>query len=66
MEIGSYRLKNNLVFAPIAGVMYRPFNQLYHNLGADLAISDMETSYPDKRYGTAESRNSNLISGGIS
>jgi tRNA-dihydrouridine synthase B len=41
MQIGSYRLENNLVLAPMAGVTDRPFRQLCRSLGAGLAVSEM-------------------------
>jgi tRNA-dihydrouridine synthase B len=41
MFIGSYRLKNNLLLAPMAGITDRPFRQLCRNLGAGLAVSEM-------------------------
>jgi tRNA-dihydrouridine synthase B len=44
MRIGPYRLKNNLVVAPMAGVTDRPFRQLCKRLGAGMAVSEMVTS----------------------
>src|SRR5574342_745464 len=44
MQIGPYRLKNNLIVAPMAGVTDRPFRQLCKKLGAGLAVSEMVTS----------------------
>jgi tRNA-dihydrouridine synthase B len=41
MEIGSYKLENNLILAPMAGITDRPFRQLCRNLGAGLAVSEM-------------------------
>ncbi|MEJ2455500.1 MAG: tRNA dihydrouridine synthase DusB [Candidatus Thiodiazotropha sp.] len=41
MLIGSYKLENNLVLAPMAGVTDRPFRQLCRSLGAGLAVSEM-------------------------
>ena len=41
MRIGPYRLDNNLVLAPMAGVTDRPFRQLCRSLGAGLAVSEM-------------------------
>ncbi len=41
MLIGPYRLDNNLVLAPMAGVTDRPFRQLCRKLGAGLAVSEM-------------------------
>lgn len=44
MQIGPYKLKNNLVVAPMAGVTDRPFRMLCKKLGAGLAVSEMVTS----------------------
>lgn len=44
MHIGPYKLRNNLVVAPIAGVTDRPFRMLCKKLGAGLAVSEMVTS----------------------
>lgn len=44
MQIGSYKLKNNLVLAPMAGVTDRPFRQLCKQLGAGMAVSEMVSS----------------------
>ncbi|MFV1982829.1 MAG: tRNA dihydrouridine synthase DusB [Thiohalomonadales bacterium] len=44
MQIGRYKLINNLVLAPMAGVTDRPFRQLCKNLGAGFAVSEMVTS----------------------
>ncbi|HZV99333.1 MAG TPA: tRNA dihydrouridine synthase DusB [Methylophilaceae bacterium] len=44
MQIGPYKLKNNLVVAPMAGVTDRPFRQLCKKLGAGMAVSEMVTS----------------------
>ncbi|HEY8118717.1 MAG TPA: tRNA dihydrouridine synthase DusB [Methylophilaceae bacterium] len=44
MQIGPYKLKNNLVVAPMAGVTDRPFRILCKKLGAGLAVSEMVTS----------------------
>ena len=41
MQIGPYKLSNNLVLAPMAGVTDRPFRQLCKSLGAGLAVSEM-------------------------
>jgi tRNA-dihydrouridine synthase B len=46
MFIGSHRLKNNLVLAPMAGVTDQPFRLLCRELGAGLVISEMVTSNP--------------------
>lgn len=44
MQIGPYKLKNNLIVAPMAGVTDRPFRQLCKKLGAGMAVSEMVTS----------------------
>ena len=44
MQIGPYKLKNNLILAPMAGVTDRPFRQLCRKLGAGMAISEMVSS----------------------
>lgn len=41
MQIGKYKLENNLILAPMAGVTDRPFRQLCKNLGAGMAVSEM-------------------------
>ena len=42
--IGPYRLPNNLILAPMAGVSDRPFRALCRRLGAGLAVSEMVSS----------------------
>ena len=44
MRIGPYKLNNNLVLAPMAGVTDRPFRQLCKQLGAGMAVSEMVSS----------------------
>jgi tRNA-dihydrouridine synthase B len=44
MKIGPYRLKNNLIVAPMAGVTDRPFRQLCKTMGAGMAVSEMVAS----------------------
>jgi tRNA-dihydrouridine synthase B len=44
VQIGPYKLKNNLVVAPMAGVTDRPFRQLCKKMGAGMAVSEMVTS----------------------
>ena len=44
MRIGPYKLRNNLVVAPMAGVTDRPFRMLCKKLGAGYAVSEMVTS----------------------
>jgi tRNA-dihydrouridine synthase B len=41
MQIGPYKVRNQLVLAPMAGVTDRPFRQLCKSLGAGLAVSEM-------------------------
>ncbi len=43
MQIGTHKLKNNLIVAPMAGVTDRPFRQLCKNMGAGMAVSEMVT-----------------------
>lgn len=43
-QIGPYKLDNNVILAPMAGVTDQPFRQLCRNLGAGLAVSEMITS----------------------
>jgi tRNA-dihydrouridine synthase B len=44
MQIGPYKLKNNLVVAPMAGITDRPFRQLCKLMGAGMAVSEMVAS----------------------
>ena len=44
MQIGPYKLKNNLILAPMAGVTDRPFRMLCKHYGAGMAVSEMVTS----------------------
>ncbi|USF87442.1 tRNA dihydrouridine synthase DusB [Candidatus Endoriftia persephonae] len=41
MQIGPYKLENNLILAPMAGVTDHPFRQLCRRLGAGMAVSEM-------------------------
>ncbi|ATC95809.1 tRNA dihydrouridine synthase DusB [Pseudoalteromonas tunicata] len=47
MQIGQYKLENNVIVAPMAGITDRPFRQLCRRLGAGLAVSEMLSSNPD-------------------
>ncbi|MCG8324518.1 MAG: tRNA dihydrouridine synthase DusB [Thiotrichales bacterium] len=47
MQIGPYRVHNQLLLAPMAGVTDRPFRQLCRKLGAGLAVSEMMSANPD-------------------
>ncbi|MBI4537290.1 MAG: tRNA dihydrouridine synthase DusB [candidate division NC10 bacterium] len=55
MQIGPYRLKNDLIVAPMAGVTDRPFRQLCKAFGAGMAVSEMVTSN-SLLYGSAKTR----------
>jgi len=46
MQIGQYKLHNNIILAPMAGVTDRPFRELCRNQGAGLAVSEMLSSNP--------------------
>lgn len=46
MQIGKYKLANNLFLAPMAGVTDQPFRNLCRALGAGLAVSEMLSSNP--------------------
>jgi tRNA-dihydrouridine synthase B len=46
VQIGPYKLENNVIVAPMAGVTDRPFRQLCRRLGAGLAVSEMLSSNP--------------------
>jgi tRNA-dihydrouridine synthase B len=44
MRIGPYKLRNNLLVAPMAGVTDRPFRMLCKSMGAGMAVSEMVAS----------------------
>jgi tRNA-dihydrouridine synthase B len=44
MQIGPYKLTNNVILAPMAGVTDRPFRLLCRRLGAGMAVSEMVSS----------------------
>lgn len=46
MQIGSWKLPNQVFVAPMAGVTDRPFRQLCKRLGAGHAVSEMAASNP--------------------
>ena len=46
MQLGPYRLPNNVFVAPMAGVTDRPFRRLCRQLGAGYAVSEMAASNP--------------------
>lgn len=54
MQIGPYKLDNNLILAPMAGVTDRPFRQLCKRMGAGLVVSEMLSSNP-RVWNTAKS-----------
>ncbi len=56
MQIGPYKLTNNLILAPMAGVTDRPFRRLCAEMGAGLVVSEMLSSNP-KVWKTAKSLN---------
>ncbi|MCX7099093.1 MAG: tRNA dihydrouridine synthase DusB [Methylococcales bacterium] len=49
MQIGPYKLENNLILAPMAGISDRPFRELCKQFGAGLAVSEMVASNPALR-----------------
>lgn len=46
MRIGTYKLNNNVMLAPMAGVTDVPFRNLCIRMGAGLAVSEMLSSNP--------------------
>lgn len=56
MQIGSYKLKNNLLLAPMAGITDNPFRKICIEFGAGLATSEMLSSNP-KVWNTSKSKN---------
>ncbi|MCF6204577.1 MAG: tRNA dihydrouridine synthase DusB [Methylococcaceae bacterium] len=46
MQIGPYKLENNLILAPMAGITDRPFRELCKQFGAGLTVSEMVASNP--------------------
>ncbi len=49
MQIGPYKLDNQLILAPMAGITDRPFRELCRKFGAGLAVSEMVASNPALR-----------------
>jgi tRNA-dihydrouridine synthase B len=49
LQIGSYRLPNNVALAPMAGVTDLPFRRLCSELGAGLVVSEMISCNPRLR-----------------
>ncbi len=56
MQIGPYKLENNLILAPMAGVTDRPFRTMCAQMGAGLVVSEMLSSNP-RVWKTAKSMN---------
>lgn len=56
MQIGKYKLDNNIIVAPMAGVTDRPFRTMCMQLGAGMAVSEMLSSNP-KVWQTEKSKN---------
>jgi tRNA-dihydrouridine synthase B len=50
IEIGPYRLPNNVALAPMAGVTDLPFRRLCSKFGAGLVVSEMISSNPRLRH----------------
>ncbi len=46
MQIGSYRLKNRILLAPMAGITDQPFRKLCSRYGAGLTFSEMMSTNP--------------------
>ncbi|MGB5733662.1 MAG: tRNA dihydrouridine synthase DusB [Thiohalocapsa sp.] len=59
MSIGSVRLENRLMLAPMAGVTDRPFRSLCRRLGAGLAVSEMLSANPALRDSRKSSERAN-------
>lgn len=55
IQIGPYKLKNQLILAPMAGVTDRPFRLLCRRMGAGMAVSEMVIADP-KFWGTRKSK----------
>lgn len=49
MQIGPYKLQNNLILAPMAGITDRPYRDLCRKFGAGMAVSEMVASNPALR-----------------
>jgi len=47
MQIGHFKLPNNLLLAPMAGITDKPFRQLCYQFGAGMTVSEMVTSNTD-------------------
>ena len=52
MEIGPYRLTNNVIAAPMAGVTDRPFRSLCREWGAGMVVSEMISANVELRGST--------------
>ena len=49
LQIGPYKLKNNIILAPMAGVTDWPFRQLCSRMGAGMVVSEMLSANPKLR-----------------
>ena len=49
MHIGPYKLDNNVILAPMAGITDRSFRELCKQQGAAMAVSEMVASNPALR-----------------
>lgn len=49
MQIGAYRLPNQVVLAPMAGITDSPFRKICKQFGAAMTVSEMVASNPDLR-----------------
>ena len=50
MQIGPYKLANQIALAPMAGVTDRPFRQLCRELGAGYVVTEMVSSNPQLKH----------------
>lgn len=55
VAIGPWRLRNNVILAPMAGVTDLPFRELCHELGAGMVVAEMVSADPGLWH-TAKSR----------
>ena len=52
MQIGQYKLANNVLAAPMAGVTDKPYRKVCREHGAGLVVSEMVTSQLDLKHTT--------------
>lgn len=52
MQIGQYKLANNVIAAPMAGVTDKPYRKVCRDNGAGLVVSEMVTSQLDLKHTT--------------